>query len=285
MMMLPGTLMAQPASGSKVWLRADVDVVVSSSTTTYSVSQWMDQSGNGNHAWMTTASRQPSLVLGAINGLPLIRFDGSQSLILTTPVSHNQFTYFIVGKNSKPAETFSMILGPNGKLPNNQLRWESGTRTLAVGTGNDMPHLFSTVRNTRVNHLLTVRYDGLTFSVYYNGLLISNSTLLISGPWTLGQIGAWYSTHFMTGDIAEIVMYNTGLTSADCNTTTSYLRSKYRLPESLEEENAKTELLPLGGRNWNILGGAAAAAAAAAVVVIGKSTTAWTKKRRRLPTR
>ncbi len=225
LLVLPLTAMAQPAASSKVWLRADVDVVVSST----SVSNWLDQSGNGNNAWMTTASRRPTLVNGAINGLPLIRFGGAQSLILTTPVSHNQFTYFIVGKNSKPTETFSMIFGPSGSLPNNQLRWENGTQTLAVGTGNAMPSLVSSIGNTRINHLLTVRYNGSTFSVYRNGSLISNFGLTTSGPWTLGQIGAWYSSYFMTGDVAEIVMYDRALTSTELNTTTSYLMGKYAL--------------------------------------------------------
>jgi hypothetical protein len=216
---------AQPAPGSKVWLRADVDVLVSSSA----VSNWLDQSGNGNNAWMTTVARRPILVNGALNGLPIIRFNGAQSLILTTPVSHNRFTYHIVGRNTRQTETFSMILGPSGSLPNNQLRWENGSQVLAVGTGNSMPSLVSTIGNTRAFHVLTVRYDGSVFSVYRNGGLVSNFGLSTSGPWTLGQIGAWYSSYFMNGEIAEIVMYDGAQSPNDMTTTTNYLRGKYGL--------------------------------------------------------
>lgn len=216
---------AQPAPGSKVWLSADVNVLVSSGT----VSNWFDQSGNGNNAWMTTVSRRPVLVNSALNGRPVISFRGAQSLIFTTPVSHNQFTYHIVGRNTKTTETYSMILGPSGSLPNNQLRWENGSQTLAVGTGNSMPSLISNVGNTRLYHVLTVRYNGSSFSVYRNGTLISNFSLTTSGPWTLGQIGAWYSSYFMNGDIAEIVLYDVPQGSTDLNNTINYLRGKYAL--------------------------------------------------------
>ncbi len=123
-----------------------------------------------------------------------------------------------------------MILGPGGSSPNNQMRWENGSQALFVGTGNNLPTTTSNIGNTRVYHALSVRYDGTTMTVYRDGNLISTHTFTTTGPWTLSQIGAWYSQYFLIGDIAEILIYPTALSSTDRTTTNSYLKLKYNLP-------------------------------------------------------
>jgi hypothetical protein len=215
-----------PAAGLELWLKADAGVTSSAGK----VSSWQDQSGRGHHATMSLASRQPSLVTGALGGKPVIRFSGAQSLGLATPVQPSAFTVFVVGKNSMPTESFSMILGPGGNWPNNQLRWENGTQALFVGTSNALPVVTATVGNTRVYHRLSASYNGSALSVYRDGNLVSTRTFQTTGPWTLAQVGAWYSTYFMRGDLAEIVMYNRALAAGERSTVEGYLKSKYALP-------------------------------------------------------
>lgn len=215
-----------PSTGLLLWLRADAGVTSSGGL----VSRWLDQSGNGFVASMSVVARQPSFVGGALNGLPVLRFSGAQSLGLSPFVSPTRFTVLVVGKNSNTAETFSMILGPGGNAPNNQLRWENGSQALFVGTGNNLPVITSNVGNTRAYHTLSATYDGSTMNVYYNGAARSSSNFTTTGPWTLAQIGAWYSTYFMNGDVAEILMYDHALSAADLSAATAYLRSKYNLP-------------------------------------------------------
>lgn len=41
------------------------------------MTEWQDQSGNGRHASQSARDRQPAPVDGALNDLPVIRFDGS----------------------------------------------------------------------------------------------------------------------------------------------------------------------------------------------------------------
>jgi secreted trypsin-like serine protease len=215
-----------PPAGSRIWLRADAGVISSSGK----VSSWQDQSGNGNHATMSLSSRQPSIVTGALNSLPVIRFSGAQSLGLTSVFSSQSFTIFIVGKNSNPSESFSMILGPGGSSANNQLRWENGTQSLIVGTGNNLPATTSTVANTRIYHALSVRYNASTLTVYRDGNLVSTNSFTTSGAWTFAQLGAWYSSYFLTGDLAEVLVYPTALSETDRGTANGYLRTKYALP-------------------------------------------------------
>jgi hypothetical protein len=218
-----------PAAGAQLWLRADIGVTVNSTK----VSDWADQSGSGNNASMptnTNSARQPTLVTYALNGLPVIRFGGVQSLILKTPVSPNSFTIFVVGKNSRTDGNFSMILGPGGNTPNNQLRWQNGSEVLLVGTGNNLPIIQRSIVNTQIYHALAVRYNGSTLTVYRDGNLMSTDSFTTNGPWTLAQIGAWYSTYFMVGDLAEVLIYSSSLSESDRLSTNSYLRAKYALP-------------------------------------------------------
>ncbi|MBB5866981.1 Zn-dependent metalloprotease [Allocatelliglobosispora scoriae] len=213
-----------PVAGSLLWLRADLGVTTSAGK----VSAWADQSGTAHHATMVTAARQPTLVTGALNGLPVVRFGGAQSLNLAN-IAPTAFTIFVVGKNSLAAESFSMILGPGGSNPNNQLRWENGTQALVYGS-NGLGTTTATIGNTRVYHDLIIRYDGATIRVYRDNALISSTAVSGASAWNINQIGAYYSSYFMTGDLAEIVAYSSALSDADRTTTANYLKTKYALP-------------------------------------------------------
>ncbi|AUX39970.1 uncharacterized protein SOCE26_013650 [Sorangium cellulosum] len=215
-----------PASGLKLWLRSDAGVNLSAGK----VASWQDQSGNGNTAATTLAARQPTLVSSALNGKPVLRFHGAQMLTLANQLEPTHFTVFVVGKNSKASESFSMILGPGGSTPNNQLRWENGSQALFVGLGNNMPVITSTIGNTRVYHALSARYDGSTMKVYRDGNLASSHHFTTTGPWILLQIGAWFASYWMEGDLAEILVYESALSEGDRGAVNSYLRGKYALP-------------------------------------------------------
>lgn len=215
-----------PTAGARLWLRADAGVVASAGR----VSSWQDQSGNGNHATMSNANRQPFHVLGALNGKPVVRFNGAQSLYLTSVVSASNFTIFVAGKNSDANGNFSMILGPGGNSANDQLRWENGTQALMVGTGNRLPVTISTIGNTRTYHTLAVRYNAGTLTFYRDGSVTTSTKISPQGPWTTAQIGGWFSSYFMIGDLAEVLIYDTALSDTDRASTQSYLASKYGLP-------------------------------------------------------
>lgn len=73
-----GSQLAEPSDRSERSLRTDV--------TRLTVSQWLDQSVNGRNASMATASRQPVFISNAVNGSPVLRFNGAQSLSFNAPV-------------------------------------------------------------------------------------------------------------------------------------------------------------------------------------------------------
>jgi hypothetical protein len=123
-----------------------------------------------------------------------------------------------------------MLLGPSGNSANNQLRWQNGTQVLFVGIGNNLPTITSTIGNTRVYHTLAARYDGSTMNIFRDGQAISSHSFTTTGSWTLAQIGAYYSSNFMDGDLAEMLIYDTALSDSDLNSATTYLKNKYNLP-------------------------------------------------------
>ncbi len=214
-----------PTAGLKVWLRADAGVTSSAGK----VSAWADQSGNGNHVSMATASRQPALVSSALNAKPVLRFSGAQSLAFAAFPSFARYTVLAVGKNAKTSETYSMILGPGGSSPNHQWRWENGSQVLFVGPGSPSV-ITATIGDTRVYHSLGLRFNGSALTTYRNATAFSTTAYSTSAAWTIAQLGAYYSSSFMTGDLAELLIYDAALSDADLGAATSYLHSKYALP-------------------------------------------------------
>ena len=217
-------------SGLHLWLRADMSATRSDGQPVSNgdhVARWLDQSGQGRNAAMATPSRQPSYVANAIHGLPVLRFNGVQSMYLDVVAQPTTFSVFVVGKNSTPTETFSMILGPGGNSANNQLRWENGSNALFVGTGNNMPTITSPIQNTRIYHEMSAIYTGSTMSVYRNGNSISSHSFTTSGPWTLASVGSYYSSYYMTGDLAEVIIYDRALSASERASVDLYLQGKY----------------------------------------------------------
>src|SRR5262245_35435328 len=62
----------------KLWLRADKGITLASGD----VSQWDDQSGNGNHVSQATAANRPLFVASGQNSRPLVRCTAANSDVL-----------------------------------------------------------------------------------------------------------------------------------------------------------------------------------------------------------
>lgn len=69
---------AIPREGLMLWLSAGAGVTQSDGA----ISAWADQSGAMRSATQTTAMARPQLVANALNGRPVVRFDGSKTLTM-----------------------------------------------------------------------------------------------------------------------------------------------------------------------------------------------------------
>lgn len=219
-----------PTAGLSLWLRSDMGITVSGDR----VVTWQDQSSAGRYANGGATTTLPRILYGALNGKPVLRFEGAQKLF-TQPssLSISRWTIFVVGKNNNPTESFGLILGPGDGVNNNQLRYENGSQILTYGYSNNMPIIYSTVGNTRVYHSFAVRYDGWTYQVFRDGVLKNTRNFSTTQPWILGLIGAWFSSCsscYLRGDLAEIIVYDRALPDSERMSVEQYLRAKYALP-------------------------------------------------------
>lgn len=214
-----------PTSGLHMWLRGDAGINLTSR-----MNIWVDQSGNQRDGVMNDTSRQPFYISGALNGWPVARFTGAETMSFAINPTPTTFSIFIVGINSNQTESEGIILGPSGNSPNNQLRWQNGTSALFVGTSNHMPILTAEIGDTRSYHILSLRYDGSTMTVARAGTVVSSFAFSVTGPWTFGSLGSFYASDFLKGDIAEILIYERPLADDEGQSVIDYLGAKYSLP-------------------------------------------------------
>ncbi len=222
-----------PSSNLKLHLRSDAGVISSSSA----VSEWNDLSGNGNNAVQSTSANQPTLVSNSMNGNPVIRFNGTNSK-LTLPTSatlgiqSNPYEMFIVGKSSSSNVQFLIACGATEQFEYH-LNGSSGARFIPItstyideGTAGAFTdgnaHIFSARASATGG---AVRVDGTDGGTSSGNILSSNSGALQLGVRSDG-------TYYLNGDIAEVILYNTNLSTSDRSTVEHYLADRYGITSS-----------------------------------------------------
>ncbi|MCL4549143.1 MAG: T9SS type A sorting domain-containing protein [Bacteroidetes bacterium] len=223
---------AIPTTNLKLHLRSDLAVTSSGSA----VSTWGDVSGFDNDASQSTSANQPTLVSNSMNGNPVIRFNGTNSK-LTLPTSatlgiqSNPYEMFVVGKSSSNNVQF-LIAGGYENFEYH-LNGASGTRFIPVNStfidigsaGNytdGNAHIFSARASSSGG---AVRVDGTDGGTSVSNILSSNSGNLLLGVRSDG-------TYYLNGDIAEVILYNTNLSTSDRSTVEHYLANRYGITSS-----------------------------------------------------
>lgn len=230
-----------PASNLALWLRAD-QALTSSDT---SVSGWGDLSGWNNDASQSTSSNQPTITSSAINGYPALSFNGTTSkLTLPTSVSlgiqNNPYELFIVAKSSSSTIQFLLAGGANEQFEYH-LNGVVGARFIPVtsvwidqGTAgaytNGNAHVFSARASASGG---VVRVDGNEVGASGVNTLSSNSGNLLLGARS-------DDTYYFDGSIAEVIIYNTNLSSEDRNSVEQYLAQRYLIAGMQKPEFTST---------------------------------------------
>ncbi|MBL8000497.1 MAG: LamG domain-containing protein, partial [Flavobacteriales bacterium] len=223
-----------PAGDLDLWLRSDAGVQTSGS----SVTQWDDQSGNARHA-TPSYGVPPLLVPNQVNGLPVLRFNGTNNGLATpafTAFPNKRGCMFVVVKINGPSFTsgggFSHICGtwysPSGTT------MEFGATTAnygyfdGVGTvGFNVAPLPPSAWGIVTLH----RNADTSFDFYKSGIIATTSTVANNQPSSLPQhIG--YSgypgiSEVLNGDLAEIIFYGRSLSPAEIEQVNTYLANKY----------------------------------------------------------
>jgi len=225
-----------------LWLTADTGVQADSNGL---VSVWADQSGLGNDALQANPGNQPIYVANAIQGRPAVQFGISGNQLLTIAgqvLTGTQFTIVAVINDQASNATSRVLLssftntssappvslGLSEGYPNPvsvQFSQEFGPGAAILGGPQHVSVLSAVVTNG----------PGCsnTTSLYQNQRLIGTATLpcsvtnTLAGPYAIGALSGGSGDTFWRGEIAEVLVYNTGLSQTEMQQVYGYLQAKY----------------------------------------------------------
>lgn len=191
-------------AGCQLWLKADSGVLVNA---TGGVTNWLDQSGNNHHAIATLAAK-PTLSPAAVNGKPVVWFDGTRRTLKT------EGTYDV--------QTVIMFLN-NSDSPNfSAWEWAFGS------TDPRLPTIYGVPGSSNLGSYSTLyvnRAQTLSFAPLpaYKTLTSIGGEIKTSSGWLVGD-----GDNPWSGGIAEVIAYNRALSNSELDGIYTYLNQKYR---------------------------------------------------------
>ncbi|MBW8863970.1 MAG: hypothetical protein JF609_03420, partial [Verrucomicrobia bacterium] len=253
------------------WFKADAITGLASGAV---VSVWPDATGNGFNAMQALGANQPTYVTNAINGLPVVRFNAANSSYLWfyRPVQ-DDFTMIFVyqstqgistgtdfwsgaglvnGEVSGTVSDFGTSLNANGQI---LAGVGAPDTTMHSGTGydNGIPHVVS-FKRTKSSGLMVLYVDGSVITQATGG------TQSLTAPNQLVLGAQQVLNNYLTGDIAEVQIYNTPLSDTDRLAQERALKCKYGLAGGATPAAPTGLTLAAGNRqislNWTMSSGA-----------------------------
>ncbi len=232
------SILADPpdVSGLQIWLRSDSRSDLSDGDT---AQQAIDSSAN-NWLWtQDTAGLRPVYKTGIANSAPVYRFDGARRLEnLYTTINPSAYTIFIVARKSVSAQPAGWG-APFGLSA-------SGRNTLFVYDNGDLsygdpyveyttfPGAWSDTSNfTLWTIVVSSSGSGRLVEIFKNGVSqgTGSTTATVGTAWSkvvLGDVGS-AAGYYYNGDIAEMVIYNSNLSSTLRGLIHTYLNTKFGL--------------------------------------------------------
>jgi hypothetical protein len=192
------------------------------------VARWEDKSGNSKHATQGTGSFQPVRKTAILNGLDIIRFDGIDNLLTTSQIlSAQPATAFAVVKTTK---NDSPTLGASSESTGGAsigvcARRGSGTHILYCGA----VLASGTFPNTPT--ILTNMINGVSSAIYNCGSLITSGDC--GTRYDIRAVGHNFNAgggpSYFGGDIAEILVFPTPLSTPNRQAVERYLNAKWAI--------------------------------------------------------
>lgn len=221
-----------------VWFKADGIAGISNGSR---LSLWSDASGNGNSASQPTVTQQPTYIENAMNGLPAVRFNSANSTWMgfKRAVS-NDFTLVFVYQSTQGVGTGTaffdgagLINGEMGGVQNDFGTCLNANGQIIAGTGNPdtsmasgggfndgRPHVV-TFKRVQSSGGLVLYVDGSPVAKAFGG------TQSLTGPAQL-VLGAQQTLlNYLSGDIAEVLIYDSALSDASRGAVENGLIGKY----------------------------------------------------------
>ena len=209
----------------------DEDTVISAGN---QVSNWLDKSGNGNDLVQSTGANQPRTNIITIGGKNAIDFDGTDdSLVKTSFAVNNNLTFFIVAQVEATNNASDSILSLNAS--NNDFQIDAVVtnefrgRFQSSGLGSSTPpadanfvgeDFILTYRLSGNDSNVKMRRNGVAIAQdSYNGLLVSNQTLMLATNRNNNQ--------FAPSRIGEVIFYNRDLLQSEIDLVEAAMINKW----------------------------------------------------------
>ena len=211
--------------GLEMWLEGDSLGVVDNQP----INEWDDLSGNGHHVEQPTGSLQPIYKVNILNGHAVVRFDAADDFLASATFASELAqpnTVFLV---NKWADTTTRT-GFDGIDVNkrNMLYLTAADGFVAyAGTDQALKHQIP-VQHLRWN-LHAITYNGAASTYWLNRAVLATGnpgTMGLTGI-TLGRFAA--PNQAVSGDIAELIIYNRALSDAERQQVEDYLATKYAI--------------------------------------------------------
>lgn len=227
------------SSALEVWLKADAGVVGGATAST-----WLDQSGNGIHAFQGNALQQPTYVTNALNGQPVLRFDGTNDQLRFARTIQDDFTVIAVfrttqflGGGSQWYQGAGLVDAEVGGVTTDfGLSLLGGYTAAGVGSPSvgDRTVFSQSPLNNGVGHVVAfsrLRSTGI-MRQYVDGfysVTTSSGTEFLTAPSqiTIGSLQT--NINFFQGDVAEVLVYSKDLNVAERTILDNYLSAKYNI--------------------------------------------------------
>jgi hypothetical protein len=204
-------------------------------------SVWTDLSGNGRNAVQATGANQPSIVTGALNGRQVRRFDGTDDRLIPPDFSLDNHTIFSVVKPDLVDPTTAstiFCIGATSASARDAMNYFSRTGSSTIfstqrSTGVGFPTTSSSATNLSFQ-ITTGKYTGTELIGYINnGLRNSVAANNTGSSENKPSVGATIqlagTSFFLKGDLAELIVYPSSLSDANCLRVEKYLSNKYSI--------------------------------------------------------
>lgn len=226
-----------PTANLGLWLDAGDGVTADGEAR---VSAWNDRTAFGRALIQDEVELQPVRVPDVLNGLPVLRLDGADDLMTETAFGRglfgeNEATLFVVQKQNATSRSNTTLTwdAPNAANKvtlhfsfDDQLFFDFGNASEGGRVSGPQPPLWDDAF-----HLLEIHREGASARVFMDAVPVLlgdfEDELDVNRDGDL-RLGAGGGGAF-GGDIAEILIFNRALESADNAAVVDYLASKYAL--------------------------------------------------------